>query len=279
MSFMSLALDYARTILLRRLTLLEARRHRFVAGWHEAPAWINSSRLIFLIDGRLRYTLQGQVIELLPGSALLVPVNTERSWVVPVERHCDMAWFRYACADDPDPALNHGIYSEQAHCDLAVPAVERLVSLLQTPSPAGLVAAEAEAKAMLGRFLSHAESLETQTPVRATRSRGDVAVNQAVRYMNEHYAEDTVMQDMIDGLEFSTAHFRKVFKSQMGCSPRDYLIRRRMQVARYALYHSKKQIKEIAAEVGYSDPLYFSRVYRSFWGHPPIQDQHRRWNP
>jgi AraC-like DNA-binding protein len=274
---MPLPLDYARQVLLCRLTILEARRHRFVAGWHEATAWINSSRLIFLLDGRLRYTIQGRVVELTPGSALLVPVNTERSWVVPVQRHCDLAWFRYTCADDREPALEHGILCRDARCDLGGQAVDRLVGLLREPDPAGLIAAEAEAKALLGRFLARAESLAPPTPVQATRSRGDLAVNHAVRYLTQHSAEPGAMQDMVAGLAFSTAHFRKLFKSQMGCSPRDYLIRRRMQVARYELYHGNEQVKQVAARVGYDDPLYFSRVYAAFWGHPPTADRHRRW--
>ncbi len=153
------------------------------------------------------------------------------------------------------------------------------MGLLQEPDPACLLVAEAEAKAVLGRFLANAASLGKQTPVQQTRSRGDLAVNQAVLYLNQHYAASTVLDDMVQKLDFSTAHFRKLFKSQMGCSPREYLIRRRMQVARYALYHTRKQVKEIAADVGYPDALYFSRVYRNFWGHPPIRDQHRRWNP
>lgn len=276
---MSHPIDYARQILLQRLTILEARRHRFVAGWHEATAWINSSRLIFLMDGRLRYTLQNQVIEMTPGAALLVPVNTERSWVVPVERHCDLAWFRYHCPGEQEPALNHGILSRNADCELSDQAVQRMVELLREPDPARLLVAEAEAKAMLGRFLVDAVSLDTQTPVQQTRSRGDLAVNQAVLYLNQHYAASTALDDMMQKLDFSPAHFRKLFKSQMSCSPREYLIRRRMQVARYALYHSGQQVKEVAADVGYPDALYFSRVYRKFWGHAPVRDQHRRWNP
>ena len=84
---MSHPIDYARQILLQRLTILEARRHRFVAGWHEATAWINSSRLIFLMDGRLRYTLQNQVIEMTPGAALLV-----RSTASPITRKASQTW-------------------------------------------------------------------------------------------------------------------------------------------------------------------------------------------
>ncbi|MEM6459155.1 MAG: helix-turn-helix transcriptional regulator, partial [Planctomycetota bacterium] len=79
-------------------------------------------------------------------------------------------------------------------------------------------------------------------------------------------------------LPLSTAHFRKLFKRQMGCPPRDYLTRRRMQVARYALYHRDEQVKQVAARVGYDDPLYFSRVYTAFWGHPPTADRHRSWD-
>lgn len=270
-------LDYLRQLLMKRLLILEARRHRFVAGWHEAPAWINSSRLIFVVDGWVTYTVQGKTIELTAGSGVLVPVNAERSWVVPVERHCDLAWFRYSCHEGDEPALAHGLLNPNAQCTLGCESVDRLIELLQNPNPAKQLVAEAEAKAVLARFIADANTLGNGSDIQVARSRGDLAVNQAVLFINEHYAQADVLRTMAAQLKLSTAHFRKLFKLQMGCSPRDYLIRRRMQVARYKLYHSDKQVKEIAAEVGYPDALYFSRVYAGFWGHPPTRDQHRRW--
>ncbi|MEM6460096.1 MAG: AraC family transcriptional regulator, partial [Planctomycetota bacterium] len=242
---MSTPLGYLRGVLARRLTVLEARRHRFLAGWQEAPAWINSSRLIFVLDGRVDYTVGGATRRLGPGAAILVPLDAERSWVVPTATHAELAWFRYVCPDGDEPRSARAWCLSDGADAFGGATVDRMVLLLHDPTPARQLVAEGEAKALLARFLAEARPLGGDAEPAPTPSRGDLAVNHAVLWINEHYAEPDVLQTMEQRLPLSTAHFRKLFKRQMGCPPRDYLTRRRMQVARYALYHRDEQVKQV----------------------------------
>jgi len=59
----------------------------------------------------------------------------------------------------------------------------------------------------------------------------------------------------------------------MKCSPQDYLQRLRLRHARHLIHSTQWQQKRIAIEVGYDDPLYFSRLYTRFWGHPPSAER------
>ncbi len=275
--------QHLRSLLLQRLSVLEARRHLFDAGWHEAQEWINSSRLIFVLDGRLEYTLNGIDLELSAGEALLVPVDAQRSWRVAVEQHCELAWFRYEVQQDPPAAPPPALHRQGVDGARAAAAVERLAGLVADPAAAGELVAEAEAKLLLARFFASARPLSPPAaavaPPDAGRGGGDRVVVDAVRYLNTHYARPDALASLTGGLPVSAAHFRKLFRRQVGCTPRDHLTRRRMQVARHRLYHAHEQVKQVAAAVGYADPLYFSRAYAAFWGHPPTTDQHRRWTP
>jgi len=55
--------------------------------------------------------------------------------------------------------------------------------------------------------------------------------------------------------------FRKEFKKQLGVSPRDYLIRKRMDEACRLLRSTNKRISEIAVELGYSSQYEFSNQF------------------
>ncbi|HKI69808.1 MAG TPA: helix-turn-helix transcriptional regulator, partial [Verrucomicrobiae bacterium] len=48
-----------------------------------------------------------------------------------------------------------------------------------------------------------------------------------------------------------------------GCAPIDFFIRLRMQHACKLLDGTALSVKEIAAELGYEDPFYFSRTFKS----------------
>lgn len=61
----------------------------------------------------------------------------------------------------------------------------------------------------------------------------------------------------------SPSHYFALFKQQTGCSPISFFTRLRMRRARGLLQDSSLSVKEVAAALGYDDPFYFSRVFKS----------------
>ena len=58
----------------------------------------------------------------------------------------------------------------------------------------------------------------------------------------------------------------------MGESLQQYSKRLRLEAARHLLRETDLAVGEVAAELGYSDPLYFSRLFRKLWGGAPVDD-------
>jgi AraC-like DNA-binding protein len=67
----------------------------------------------------------------------------------------------------------------------------------------------------------------------------------------------------------SESHFSRVFKAQTGHAPLDYFILLKMQHASALLAVTDLHVKEVAAAVGYSDPYYFSRLFKQVIGVSP----------
>ncbi len=70
---------------------------------------------------------------------------------------------------------------------------------------------------------------------------------------------------------YSSSYFRKLFKSHTGYTPVNYLNHLRIEYAKrqFQLYHDNRTIKEIALQSGYSDPYYFSRLFKKHEGISP----------
>lgn len=60
------------------------------------------------------------------------------------------------------------------------------------------------------------------------------------------------------------AYIRLLFKRSMGMSIHEFLLRHRMDEAMRLCRETPMLVKEIARRVGYSDPLYFSRVFQTY---------------
>ncbi len=61
----------------------------------------------------------------------------------------------------------------------------------------------------------------------------------------------------------------RIVREQLGTTPTD-LIRNRILIhAKWQLLHTLKPVKEVARELGFSDELYFSRLFKKATGHSP----------
>lgn len=70
---------------------------------------------------------------------------------------------------------------------------------------------------------------------------------------------------------YSSSYFRKLFKRITGHAPLGYLNHMRIEYARRQIqqYFGVRTLKEIAMNSGFSDPYYFSRVFRQYTGVSP----------
>ena len=79
------------------------------------------------------------------------------------------------------------------------------------------------------------------------------------------------LTEAIRKTSYSESYFRKIFKGYTGYAPLDYLHHLRIETAKRQLqqYHGIVSIKSIALACGYSDPYYFSRVFKKHEGISP----------
>jgi len=98
-----------------------------------------------------------------------------------------------------------------------------------------------------------------------TNGRSDAAekIGRSVQYMTQHLNQPLQVAVLAAQAKISPSHYFALFKRQTGCPPIDYFIRLRMQRARELLESTSSTVKEIAGLLGYNDPFYFSRLFKS----------------
>ena len=91
----------------------------------------------------------------------------------------------------------------------------------------------------------------------------------ARRYFNEHYNEPISIQEFAESRNMSVCYFQRNFKQIVKHTPMQYLLTIRVNNAASLLETTDYSMAEIAAIVGYEDPLYFSRLFRKIKGVSP----------
>ena len=103
-----------------------------------------------------------------------------------------------------------------------------------------------------------------------SRSQGKDMIRQAVEYINLHYADENLsLREVAGYTNVSANYFSAVFSQEMQQTFVEYLTKKRMDRAKELLRQGEKRSAEIAAEVGYKDPHYFSFVFRKSQGCTP----------
>jgi signal transduction histidine kinase/AraC-like DNA-binding protein len=92
---------------------------------------------------------------------------------------------------------------------------------------------------------------------------------QAVAYLHQNYARLLTRSEIADELGMSEDYFSRTFSKELGISPWDYLNRYRVAQAKQLLLIAPDSVQVISRRVGFTDPAYFSRVFRRIVGESP----------
>lgn len=94
-------------------------------------------------------------------------------------------------------------------------------------------------------------------------------------YIQEHMKRGLTVEGLAAELFMETKAFAYLFTKIMGVSPKKYLMAATVRKAEELLIESDRTIGEVAFEVGFEDPLYFSRVFRKHTGYAPSEFRKR----
>jgi AraC family transcriptional regulator len=94
-------------------------------------------------------------------------------------------------------------------------------------------------------------------------------IQNSIDYIESHLNEKISHEDLSSVSGYSVAHFYRIFKAMVGWSVMDYVRKRRLSKAVYALMTSSSSILEIALDNGYDSHEGFSRAFKIAYKAPP----------
>lgn len=97
----------------------------------------------------------------------------------------------------------------------------------------------------------------------------DERVRRATDYLSAHLAQPLRLETLAARCNLSVSRLAHLFKEQTGSTPQQFLESRRMQHACHLLRLTGLSVAQVAREVGYDDPFYFSNRFRRGVGQSP----------
>lgn len=122
---------------------------------------------------------------------------------------------------------------------------------------------------LLYLFLSSLVKASRKSKPAAVTTLADFYVKEAISYFEQHYSEDISIEDTAAALGISRNYLSKIFQRIIGTSPREFLMRYRMNQAARLLCVTNAKIADISRRVGYENQLHFSRAFKTFFDVSP----------
>lgn len=95
----------------------------------------------------------------------------------------------------------------------------------------------------------------------------------AVDYIRKNFKENICVDEIAGYTGFSRYYFSRKFKEQTGFSVNKYIQMFRCHEAHAMLQTHKYTVTEVAAECGFSDASYFTKVYKEFFPNLPSESK------
>lgn len=132
---------------------------------------------------------------------------------------------------------NHSVHRHSEH--LAVNALERALLLCDSVNP------------------RHAEG------------RRDPRIRKAVELLCRRFAESFTLEELALRCGMSRSRFAELFRQELGTTPIVFLEMQRLRRARELLAHTSLTIAQVAGQVGFPNPFYFSLRFKKQFGANP----------
>ena len=110
---------------------------------------------------------------------------------------------------------------------------------------------------ILGKMVNVCRAIRDQK-----EDQSNSAVKKAMLYIQENYSRDISLDDVSSQVNISPYYFSKIFKEETGENFIEYLTRVRIDKAKELLVDANVSVKEAGIQSGYSDPNYFSRIFK-----------------
>lgn len=120
---------------------------------------------------------------------------------------------------------------------------------------------------LLVSFLLHVIRAGRRANFRIYSSR----ITKTIDYVEENIFEIIDLEVLAERCNLSLSRFKHLFKEEVGIPPSEYIIRRKIEKAKTLLEKHEMNVKDIAYDLGFTSPAYFSTVFKQYIGYSPTE--------
>lgn len=140
--------------------------------------------------------------------------------------------------------------------------LDSIFDALSRPTPLTVAAVRAKTVELLVNVIQAGRAAAAATPISSI-------VERAISIMRANLEDPLPVPTVAARIGWSTSHFKRQFRIEMGVAPAEYYLRLRLAAARQRIEQDGVTLSRVAAELGFSSSQYLSTCFRRVTGRTP----------
>lgn len=174
-------------------------------------------------------------------------------------------------------AINFAAEIESEPFSLSVRKRERVLHNFRTAAEAWRQNAPSKTALAMRALYDAVYRIENAVPRTYLTSEHTARIVPALERAERDFTDPNLTVSSLAALcKMSEVYFRRLFLAQTGLSPKNFLIKKRMEYARTLLLSANFSVGEVARLCGYAEPCHFSREFDRFFGVSPGRYREKR---
>lgn len=233
------------------------------------PGGRQDYQLLYVAGGQAGYVVNGRQMQVAAGGLVLYRPGTPQRMEYHLEEKPDIYWMHFSGREAAALLQTLG-YSGECVFDVGASGeytriFEQMIQELHRKEPGCQQLATGLGMELLSLMARGFPGYRAQARARGSR------VAKLAQSMHENCAQSFSVEACAAQCGLSVCGFIRQFKAHTGSTPNQYLIQLRMYKAMELLLNTGYTVAEIAALVGYENPLYFSRLFHKKMKMSPSQ--------
>lgn len=231
----------------------------------------NEDHLMLCVKGHGHVIVDDQENHLKPGHILIIPRHTRHKYWAADDSPWSIYWMHFRGEESnyyveriPGPGQPAPVDNEtqQEAVRLFRDCLDTIEGGYTLPN---IIYAAQSARHILSLLLFRNRAF----PVEQRAEQVQIQLASTQEFMRKNIAKPLRLEDFANNAGLSVSHFSELFREQTGHSPMSHFTQLKIRHACRLLDLTDKSVKAIAIENGYSDPYYFSRVFKKTMGLSP----------
>lgn len=226
--------------------------------------------LHFIVDGKGKFTIDGQTIELGVGDMFILPKGKVTFYQADKKHPWTYLWVGFS-GSKAESILSKTQLLEHyfCHSTLNSKILDQLVKLTQFRDQKLDDITELQLIAELYKLLAF---LIEEFPSKAMSDSSILIQNyikQAKKIIHTQYGTSLKVGEIADKLNLNRSYLYKIFKEETGYAIKDYIVQVRMEKSADLLTNTTFHISEVANAIGFTDALAFSKAFKKYFSQSP----------